>query len=171
MTMDAELGTLSVEGDVATLTYRRRLPHPVEEVWAALTDPVRRKAWFGQTTIEPRQGGMIEMMPDDPPAAPDAKRMTGRILIWDPPRVLEHEWLQRIVEDSVVRYELTPDGDGTLLVFTHRGLSPKNAEGFAPGGHAFLDRLEALLAGREMPGWNDRYAELAPAYPRWPVRA
>jgi hypothetical protein len=42
-----------------------------------------------------------------------------------------------------------------------------NAEGFAPGGHAFLDRLEALLGGHEIPGWNDRYAELALAYPRW----
>lgn len=85
MTMDAEIWTLSVEGGVVTLTYRRRLPHPVEEVWAALTDPGRRKAWFGETTIEPRQGGMIEMMPDEPPAAPDAKRMTGRILVWHPP--------------------------------------------------------------------------------------
>lgn len=34
---------------------------------------------------------MIEMMPDEPPATPDAKRMTGRILVWDPPRVFEHE--------------------------------------------------------------------------------
>ena len=47
--------------------------------------------------------------------------MTGRILVWDPPHVLEHEWKQPIVEDGVVRYELTADGDGTLLRFTHRG--------------------------------------------------
>jgi hypothetical protein len=43
--------------------------------------------------------------------------MTGRILVWDPPHVLEHEWKQPIVEDGVVRYELTTDGDGTLLRF------------------------------------------------------
>jgi uncharacterized protein YndB with AHSA1/START domain len=91
MTMDVEIGTLTVEDDAATLTYRRRLSHPVEEAWAALTDPGRRKVWFGETTIEPRQGGRIEMMPDEPPAALDAKRMTGRILVWDPPRVFEHE--------------------------------------------------------------------------------
>jgi uncharacterized protein YndB with AHSA1/START domain len=167
MTMDVETGTLSIEDDVATLTYRRRLPHPVAEVWAALTDPDRRKAWFGETTIEPWEGGMIEMMPDEPPTAPDAKRVTGRILVWEPPRVFEHEWRQRIVEESIVRYELSSDGDGTLLVFTHRGLSQKNALGFAPGEHAFLDRLEALLANRELPGWSDRYAELAPSYPQW----
>jgi uncharacterized protein YndB with AHSA1/START domain len=163
--MTEQPGTLTVEGDVATLTYRRRLPYPVETVWQAITDPDERRGWFGETTIEPRAGGRIEMMPADPPAAPDAKRMTGRILVWDPPRVLEHEWHQRIVGESVVRYELTPDGDSTILVFTHRGLDPGTAQGFAPGTHAFLDRLAAHLAGAEPPNWNTRYEQVAPLYP------
>jgi uncharacterized protein YndB with AHSA1/START domain len=160
-------GTITLDGDVATLTFERWLPFPVEAVWAALTEPGERKSWFGETTLEPRTGGTIEMMPEDPPAEPDAKRMTGRILVWEPPRVLEHEWRQRIVDDSVVRYELTPEGEGTRLVFTHRGLSERNALGFAPGSHAFFDRLEAHLAGEEIPNWSARYTELAPAYPSW----
>jgi uncharacterized protein YndB with AHSA1/START domain len=164
---DHEPGTLTIDGDVATLTYRRRLPFSVTEVWAAITDPDQRAAWFGETRIDGRVGGEIDMMPTEPPAAPEAKRMTGRILVWDPPHVLEHEWRQRIVENSVVRYELTPDGDGTLLVFSHRGLSEGNAKGFAPGSHAFLDRLEAHLEGTPIPNWSDRYAAVAPAYPAW----
>lgn len=28
----------------------------------------------------------------DGATTPDAKRLTGRILVWDPPHVLEHEW-------------------------------------------------------------------------------
>ncbi|WP_433167580.1 SRPBCC family protein [Kribbella sp. CA-247076] len=122
MTTHDRHGVLTIDGDRATMTFRRHLPHPIEAVWAALTDPAERKAWFGETTIDARTGGTIEMMPDEPPAAPDAKRLTGRILVWDPPHVLEHEWHQRIVEDSIVRYELTPDGEGTLLTFTHRPL-------------------------------------------------
>lgn len=165
--MTDRYGELTVDGDRTTMTFRRRLPHPVEVVWAALTDPLERKAWFGETVIDGRTGGSIEMVPDEPRAAPDAKRLTGRILVWDPPYVLEHEWHQRIVEDSVVRYELRPDGDGTLLVFTHTGLSDPNARGFIPGTHAFLDRLEAHLAGTDLPVWSDRYAEVAPAYPSW----
>ena len=149
------------------MTFRRHLPHPIEVVWVALTDPLERKAWFGETVIDGRTGGTIEMMPDNPPAAPDANRMTGRILVWDPPHVLEHEWRQRIVEDSVVRDELTADGDGTLLIFTHTGLSTTNARGFIPGTHAFLDRLEAHLAGTALPNWSDRYAEVASSYPAW----
>ena len=86
----------------------------MEAVWAAITDPAERAAWFGETTIDARVCGSIEMDPADPPAPPDLKHMSGRILVWDPPFVLEHEWKQRIVEEGVVRYELAPDGDGTL---------------------------------------------------------
>jgi uncharacterized protein YndB with AHSA1/START domain len=161
------LGELTVEGDHATMTFRRHLPYPIERVWAAITDPLERKDWFGETVIDGRAGGSIEMIPTDPPAAPDAKRLTGRILVWDPPYVLEHEWHQRIVEDGIVRYELRPDGDGTFLTFTHTGLSEQNARGFIPGTHAFLDRLDAHLADAVLPEWADRYAELAPAYPSW----
>jgi uncharacterized protein YndB with AHSA1/START domain len=160
--MSDDLGTLTVDGDHVTMTFRRRLPHPIEKVWAAITDPDERKAWFGETTID---GETIEMLPDDPPAAPDAKRVTGRILVWQPPHVFEHEWNQRIVEAGVVRYELTEDGDGTLLTFTHHGLSERNAKGFIPGTHAFFDRLAAHLAAQPLPGWSERYAELSPAYP------
>jgi uncharacterized protein YndB with AHSA1/START domain len=157
-------GILTIDGDHATMTFRRRLPFPIKEVWAAITDPDERKVWFGETTIDPRTGGSIDMQPADPPAPPEAKRMTGRILVWQPPYVLEHEWHQRIVEESVVRYELTEDGDGTLLTFTHRGLSVRNARGFISGTHAFLDRLGAYLADENLPNWSERYAEVAPRY-------
>jgi hypothetical protein len=107
------------------------------------------------------------MVPADPPAPPDRKRMTGAILVWDPPKVLEHEWHQDIVGTGVVRYELAEQGSGTVLTFTHRGLSVRNAHGFLPGTHAYLDRLAAHLAGAPLPGWLERYAEVAGEYPSW----
>jgi uncharacterized protein YndB with AHSA1/START domain len=173
MPVDDRLGRLDVRGDSAIMTFRRRLPYPIDAVWAAITDPVQRGAWFGATTIEPNPGGTITMLPEDPPAAPEAKQMTGRILAWRPPSdpgtgtrtaVFEHEWRQRIVEDGVVRYELSEDGDGTVLVFIHSGLSVRNAQGFIPGTHAFLDRLAAHLAAEEIPDWGHLYELLAPAY-------
>lgn len=159
--MTTREGTLSIENDRAVLTFERRLPHPVERVWAAITDPAQRNHWMGETAIDAREGGTIEMTPTSPPIPPDQKRMTGRILVWDPPHVFEHEWHQRIVEPGVVRYELQPDGDGTLLRFTHRGLGVRNANGFRPGTHAYLDRLEAHLSGAEIPDWQQRYREVA----------
>ncbi|WP_422747316.1 SRPBCC family protein [Mycobacterium sp. WMMD1722] len=159
--MSAAEGILTVDGDRAVLTFERRLPFPVEVVWAAITDPAERGMWFGATTIEPRAGGTIDMVATGPPLPDDVKRMTGRILVWNPPHVFEHEWRQPIVEDGVVRYELRPDdGGGTLLRFTHRGLGVRNASGFLGGTHAFLDRLDAHLAGRRLPDWLARKQEV-----------
>ena len=139
-------GRLTIDGDRAVLNFERRLPFPIEVVWLAITDPDERGQWIGETTIDAREGGTIEMVATGPPLPPERKRMTGRILVWDPPHVLEHEWKQPIVEAGVVRYELSADGTGTLLRFSHRGLGVRNATGFLGGTHAFLDRLEAYLA-------------------------
>lgn len=62
---------------------------------------------------------------------------------------------------------VTLEGEHAVLTFTHRGLPERNALGFVPGTHAFLDRAEAHLHGAEPPNWSERYAEVAPAYPAW----
>lgn len=171
MTEDDRYGTLTMNDTSAVLTFRRRMPFPIERVWAALTDPDERAAWMGPGTLDPREGGELTTEPTDPPAPPEAKRLTGRILTWRPPEdgraVFEHEWRQRIVEDSVVRYELVAEGRQPVLTLTHRGLSERNALGFLPGTHAFLDRMDAHLASAALPDWGARYAEVASAYPAW----
>lgn len=159
--MTDQPGELIINGDRATLRFERWLPHPPAKVWAAITESAQRAKWMGPTVIEPRVGGLIDTMPTDPPAPPEAKRMTGRITVWDPPRVFEHVWHQHIVEPGHVRYELHPDNNGTRLVLTHSGLGVRNAGGFRPGTHAFLDRLAALLDGSAMPVWSQRYRQLA----------
>lgn len=158
--MSARDGRLTVDGDRAVLTFERRLPFPIDVVWAAITDPQQRGQWFGATSIDAREGGHIEMVATGPPLPDDVKRMTGRILVWDPPHVFEHEWKQPIVEDGVVRYELRSDGETTVLRFTHRGLGMRNASGFLGGTSAFLDRLEAFLTGTELPDWASRKQEV-----------
>lgn len=162
--MTGDQGQLIIEGNRATLHFERRLPYSVDVVWSAITDPAHRNKWIGQTTIDAREGGTIEMLPTGPPQPPEMKRMTGRIRVWDPPRVFEHDWHQQVLSDtetSVVRYEMVPEGDGTLLRFSHRGLGVRDGSGFRPGTHAYLDRLEAYLAGRPLPGWAERYREVA----------
>ncbi|MDH6195113.1 uncharacterized protein YndB with AHSA1/START domain [Mycobacterium frederiksbergense] len=162
--MTGREGKLTIEGDRAALHFERRLPYPIDAVWSAITDPAQRDQWMGKTTIDAREGGTIEMVPTGPPFPPERKKMTGRIRVWDPPRVFEHEWSQPVLTDTgcgVVRYELTPDGDGTLLRFSHRGLTVPDGRGFHPGTHAFLDRMEAYLAGDPLPEWGQRYQEVA----------
>ncbi len=161
------MGAVLEEGERATLVFRRRLPHPPEEVWRALTDPAELSKWYMTTaTIDGRRGGSIDFV-----AGPSRLHVTGRILTWDPPRVFEHEWKVapraelRSGEDAVIRWELSADGDGTLLHLEHRALNRMTALGFAPGTHAFLDRLEAQLGRQQLPNWQHRYEQVAPRYP------
>ena len=157
-------GFISVEDEVATLTFKRRLNHPIEEVWSAITDPGERADWFGATVVDGRADGTIEMVAEGPPAPREQRTIKGRILVWEPPRIFEHEWNQPLVEKSIVRYELTAEGDATILTFTHRGLSLPNAQGYISGTHAFLDRLTAHLDGAELPDWRQRFAEVQQGY-------
>jgi hypothetical protein len=90
--------------------------------------------------------------------------MTGRIRVWEPPHVFEHEWNQLITGSTVARYELRVDGAGTRLRFTHSGMKPAHAKGFIPGEHAFLDRLEAHLGQAPLPVWTERYSQVQGAY-------
>ena len=39
-----DLGTVTRTDTHATLTFERRLPFPIADVWAAITDPAERKA-------------------------------------------------------------------------------------------------------------------------------
>jgi uncharacterized protein YndB with AHSA1/START domain len=47
-------GTATVEGGTATPTFAHRLRHPIEAVWAAITDPEQRTRWLGPAVIDPR---------------------------------------------------------------------------------------------------------------------
>jgi uncharacterized protein YndB with AHSA1/START domain len=169
--MSDGLGRIVPDGDTVALEFERRLPHPVGAVWAAVTEPAHRQAWIGPSTIEGRVGGRVTTDPDDPPVKLEAKRMTGAVLAWEPERVFAHSWNQRIVEPGAVTYTLEPYGDATVLRFRHEGLSPNNAAGFIPGTHAYLDRLAAHLSGEPVPGWRERFAQVAPQYAEVQARA
>lgn len=162
-------GTVMVTGEIAVIAFERRLRHPVEVVWAALTEPGELASWLGPGTVEPREGGEVSIR-TGPADRPERRRtMSGRVLAWDPPRVFEYEWLQPGVSVSVVRYELEPNAGGTILRFTHRRSVTPGATGGRAGWHAYLDRLAAHLDGLPVPAWAERRAEVQDAYGEAPL--
>lgn len=157
--MDA-LGTYERRGGAVDVRFERHYPRPVETVWAALTDPVRLADWMGPALVEPRVGGRYVLFTDRAPP------MTGRILTWQPPRLLEYSWEigQGDQPDCLVRWELTPAGDGTDLVLSHLNMGAPVMTQRLAGWHTFLERLDSRLAGQEPAAIAARYGELQAHY-------
>lgn len=158
-------GTFQIVAGRPTLRFERRLKHPIEKVWRALTDPVELEHWF-PTRIESVSaadadpfvpGGKLRFpfraaKELDGEVIPDFE---GEILELDPPRLLAYTWA-----DDVLRFELIPDGDGCLLVFTDTFTEHGKAARDGAGWHVCLDGLAARLDGAEPPAedsWRGRY--------------
>lgn len=148
MTRD-ELTT--VDGRPA-LRMERRLAHPVEEVWRAVTEPERLSRWypFAVVALDLRVGGAMRF--DDG----EGTVLDGVVVELDPPRRFafsEHAPEEMHREgDDLVRIDLEPDGDGCLLVFTHVFDDRPGAASYAVGWNLCLRMLGAVLDGEE-PDW------------------
>jgi uncharacterized protein YndB with AHSA1/START domain len=148
-------GQLEQAGTRSRLRFTRSLAHPPEKVWRALTEPEQLAAWFphaivgafvtgGTLSFESREG-------DDP-------AFEGRVVHADPPRLLEYTW-----GEDQLRFELEPDGGGTLLTFTDTFDEHGKAARDGAGWHACLDELGIALDGAPLP-W-DRVAHWREIYP------
>ncbi|QBI54119.1 SRPBCC family protein [Streptomonospora litoralis] len=152
-------GRLAPAGDRWTVRIVRRLAHPPEKVWRALTEPEHLAAWFPSRIEGPREAGaelrfIFEGEEDEP--------MAGRMIACDPPRLLEFDWA-----GDVLRFELRPDGEGTELVFSDTFDELGRAARDTTGWHVCLDALAAHLDGathsaqgefhRLMPLYTERF--------------
>ncbi|MEU0572772.1 SRPBCC family protein [Nonomuraea sp. NPDC005983] len=115
-----------------TLHMERRLPHPPAKVWRAITEPEHLARWFPAEMHIDGDKVSYGFGPD------------GVVTRNDSPRVLAHTWGQ-----DELRWELRPDGDGTVLIFTHTFADRYGAASFAAGWHTCIAGLGALLAGRQ----------------------
>lgn len=145
MTTDQPLGQILRDGERPAVRYERHLAHSPEKVWRALTESEHLQHWMPCDIVGDRQQGATIELPFWPAHVqkyniPMAS-MPGKITVWDPPSVFEWEWAT-----DLVRFELTPDGDGTTLVLTtwlsEMGGDPAKT---AAGYHACLDNLMELL--------------------------
>jgi uncharacterized protein YndB with AHSA1/START domain len=151
-----QLGAFERRDDRIDMRFERRYPRAIEKVWSALTDPARLQDWMGAAFVEPRAGGRYELMLDGP------NPMIGHIVTWEPPHVLEFTWRNAHAPDSVARYELSRDGDGACVIFTHKGAPFANRALMLPGWHFFFERLGGLLAEgavrQSRHGWRELQA-------------
>jgi uncharacterized protein YndB with AHSA1/START domain len=148
-------GTLHTVDGRSVLRFERRLPHPVEKVWRAITEPAHLGHWFP-----------AEMRMDLAPGAPihfafregEGPATEGTIVELDPPRVFAFTW-----DRDLLRWELRPEGQGSLLVFTHTFDDRAGAASIASGWEGCLEALGEVLDGRPV-DLPDRWAERHEAY-------
>jgi uncharacterized protein YndB with AHSA1/START domain len=170
-------GTLEVREDGSyVLRFERRLAHPPDRVWRALTDPEQLREWFPvEIEGERRPGAPLRFVfRDDAPTAAempellehDPVDLDGEFTEFDPPRVLAFDWGR-----EHLRFELEPLGDGCRLAFSHSfdehsgiphpGGPRKTAARTAAGWEVCLEQLDATLRGESA-------ADPGPAEPAWP---
>ncbi len=152
-----EYGVLRAEGERCGVRFERRFSVPVDELWDALTSPERLARWLAPGSVGSGTDGAVRL------EFGEGGIVTGRVLHWDPPSLLEYEWRFAGETESVVRFELSPTAEGTLLVLDHRALADPNAAGYSAGWHAHLASLSDHLEGRDG-SWDERFAAALPHY-------
>ncbi|OLT25607.1 hypothetical protein BJF83_04875 [Nocardiopsis sp. CNR-923] len=145
--MDAPRAELRTVAGESELRFERRLAHPVPKVWRSITDPIELEHWFPVLVeADLRVGGYVRFTFLDAPEAAGGGG-EGEVTEYDPPRVFGFRW-----GGDELRFELGPDGPGSLLVFTQGlgggALGRLGAARDAHGWDVCLAALEARLARR-----------------------
>lgn len=154
---DAGFGQLKATQDRAVIEFRRRLAHPPQEVWKALTDPDRLAAWF-PTSIDGERvaGAALTFRFEEVEIGP----MYGEMLRCEEPSVLEFTW-----GGDRLRFELEPDGEGTAMTFTVALEELGKATRDGAGWHQCLEVLDHALEGGSRRDYDPRrWRELRDSY-------
>jgi uncharacterized protein YndB with AHSA1/START domain len=111
-----------------------------DEVWAALTDPDSLGRWLAAPVeIDLHSGGSFRLQ------LSERETMDGRVRAVEPPRTLELDWIRAGEEPSVIRFDLRPEGEGTVLVLDHRRIEAEIGMRYAAVWERRLLHLDAVV--------------------------
>jgi uncharacterized protein YndB with AHSA1/START domain len=109
-------------------------------VWAALTEPESLARWLAPPgKIDLSAGGSFELR------VRKDETIAARVRAVVPPRLLELDWLDSDEEPSIVRFELSRDGAGTVLILAHRRIDARIGMRYMARWIAHLERLDTLV--------------------------
>jgi uncharacterized protein YndB with AHSA1/START domain len=150
-------GELEQIGDQWRLRFTRRLRHPAEKVWRAITEPEHLEVWFPQKVIGEWTPGASLRFAFDGSEIPD---FDGEVLACDPPTLLEYRW-----GTDTLRFEILPEGAACTLTLLDTIDELGKAARDAAGWHSCLDVVEYELDGSRPP-WtsSERWREVHTGY-------
>jgi uncharacterized protein YndB with AHSA1/START domain len=120
--------------------------HPIDKVWAAITDPAALAQWLMLNDFEPRIGKRFTLRAE--PTAEWRGWMDCEVLEMEPPRRMLWSWHRsELDEPTRVEFRLEPSAGGTRLTLMHTGESDSMARGrYSSGWPIKLSNLGSLLA-------------------------
>ena len=167
MTEDLETrrGVVTVEDDGRKrLELRRSWPDPIDDVWAALTEPERLARWIGRYDGPRGTGatGTFVMTHEEG----DASGQGMTIVECDPPRRLVVEWEPTEYGHWRVDLDLWTEDGRTWLRFVQLFPADTEVADMALGWHWYLDKLSAEIGRQDQPtvSWDTFVAEVGPVY-------
>jgi len=154
-----------------TLKIQRRLPGPIERVWAFLTDGELRRKWLAAGQMEMKAGTPFEFVwrndelsgtPGKRPAGfAEEHRMQSRIVEIEAPHHIVFTW----ANSGNVTIDLEPKGNEVLLTLTHRRLPDRpTLLRVAAGWHSHLDMLVARASDKQLTDFWDNWLRLHAEY-------
>jgi uncharacterized protein YndB with AHSA1/START domain len=142
------------------LVQTREFRAPIEDVWAAVTEPERLARWIGTWTGDPTSGSVTFAMTFEGQEKGDAML----IRVCEPPHRL-HVTTQVGDQRWQLDLDLTHADGVTTLTFSQPGIQPEQVGDVAPGWDYYLDRLVDVETGADpaLRAWDD-YAATAGHY-------
>jgi uncharacterized protein YndB with AHSA1/START domain len=153
------LGSLRPADGKGVVRMQDRFDTDVDDLWSALTDPVRLARWIGEVEGDLRLGGEFRFR-----FFASGSEGTGRVEACEPPRRLLLTMALGQPDEDVIEATLTADGGQTILVWEERGMPLHLLAAYGAGVQIHVEDLAAYLAGRDRVDAAARWEELQPAY-------
>ncbi|MEO6512079.1 MAG: SRPBCC family protein [Nocardioides sp.] len=156
-------GRLETVDGRLNLFVDRTFQAPIEDVWAAITEPDRLARWIGTWTGDPASGAVLFAMTAEGQEPPGDEM---EIRECTPPRRLavtsqvgEQRWFLDV--------DLSEADGVTTLAFSQPDVDPEQASSVGPGWEYYLDRLVAAETGGDVSAVDferDYYPAMAEHY-------
>ncbi len=153
------LGSLRSADGKGVVRMEDRFDTDIDDVWSALTDPLRLARWMGEVSGDLRLGGEYRYR-----FFASGSEGTGRVEACEPPRRLRLAHGLGQQHELVIEVTLAARGDQTILVAEERGMPLGLLAAYGAGVQVHVEDLAAHLAGRERCDSDARWDELQPAY-------